>query len=526
MMVALALMVVGSMPSMAGKSDFAIVIGNQIYRHSMPEVAFAKNDARAFAKAAIDVFGVPNANIIRLDDASLADFFRIFGVPGGGRGQIDNLTVSDDSRLYVYYSGHGMPVLSEGTARPYLMPVDGSATVAETTAYGLNDVIGAVTRVMKAKAPRGRAMVVVDACFSGSSDGGTLNPYTSSASVPAKIAPVTDVIVLAAAAESQVAHWDRERKKGLFTDSLLFGLYGAAVPGGAGKGDKRITLRDLDTYLKQRMSNRLRELKPGGAELQTPVLTGTPEAEIVHFKDVAPVYDAETRIAEESQCRFLSEFGEAAEIDSFLHSCTHCQCRSALAERKAKLAEPVRACEGERPIWARIQKSGQIEQVKWMATTARCGVIRAAAQAYLDRERKKLEEEQARRDKAEQLKPSLSTTDISARISHFIEFEFLQDHEHYGDRVDFYEKGVLGLDAIAAERRKYSERWPVRQYRLIPGTLVISRRSLNEYIATFSYTFHVANGSKRREGRGSTRLEMRDTGSEFLIFNVKEIVYR
>jgi hypothetical protein len=456
MLVVLVWVALGSGSSHAGQNDFAIVIGNQTYRHGMPEVAFAKNDARAFAKAAIDVFGVPPANIIRVDDASLGDFFRIFGAPGGGRGQIDSLITHPEAKLFVYYSGHGMPAMRGGVSRPFLMPFDASAAATDATAYGLDDVIAAVARVMKAKAPRGRAMVVVDACFSGASDGGTLIPDTSAGAVPAKLAPVTDVIVLAAASEREVAHWDRERKKGVFTDALLFGLYGAASQKGSdGKADAPITLRDLDTYLKQRMSSRLRELNPGGLALQTPVLTGSPDAVIVRYQSTMPAYDAETRTGEESECRYLAEFGEAADIDGFLRRCTHCPCRAALETRRSKLADVPRACEGERPVWERIQKSGSMDQVRWMATTARCGIIRAAAEAYIKRhelERTKAEEEQLRREEAarkaaEEKKAREDAAERAARRAED-DKQRLRDEELKRQRE---------LDRLADERRKIEE---------------------------------------------------------------------
>lgn len=534
----------------AGPNDYAIVIANQTYGQGMPAVTFAANDARAFAKAAADVLRVPAANIIRVNDASLGRFFEIFGNPGRSPGLIDSLVQSPDARLYVYYSGHGLPVMEASQPQPYLLPVDASAIAPQATGYGLADLIQAVRRAMK-NAPQGKAVIFIDACFSGVSDGGALLPDTSAGNVPVILAPVSDLAVLTASSDRELAHWDRPRTHGLFTDALLNGLYGAADEASAGgNGDMRITLGELDSYVARRMSGRLRELHPGRIVRQRPTMRGPADMEIASFATGYVERDPRARISEDRECSYLASFGTPADIDGFLQRCVHCACRSALEARRAKQSQIPLDCEAEQPTWTRIQQRGNMDEIQWMAKNATCPAIRSAAMARVeaalakededrrkrDDERRRLEEEQRKRLNDERLKlederrrldeSSIPPAGISQRVTQFIELEYLRDQEHFADRVDYYDKGIVSRDFIASDRQKYAARWPVRQYRLVPGTLAMTRRSASEYVVTFAYTFAVANGANRRQGRGSTQVGLRDTGNGFLVVSVKEVVHR
>jgi len=68
--------------------------------------------------------------------------------------------VESDSRVFIYYSGHGAPDPRTGDA--YLVPYDGDPSFIENTGYSLKklyDTLG--------KLPSKEIVVILDSCFSG-----------------------------------------------------------------------------------------------------------------------------------------------------------------------------------------------------------------------------------------------------------------------------------------------------------------------------------------------------------------------
>jgi hypothetical protein len=113
---------------------------------------------------------------------------------------------------------------------------------------------------------------------------------------------------------------------------------------------------------------------------------------------------------------------------------------------------------------------------------------------------------------------------IDARIADFIEWEFLRDKEQFADVVDYYDKGSVDRAFIAQDKADYAIRWPVREYRLIPGTLSTVGRGPNTFAATFAYTFTLANGTKRKSGRGRTQVVLHDERGTFWVVAVREAI--
>ena len=101
--------------------------------------------------------------------------------------------------------------------------------------------------------------VLLDACFSGASAGGSLIAGASVMSRPASPAPTAaqagGLTVLTASQADQVANWDDKHRHGLFTEYFLEAVYGRADdPQYGGHKDGRITLGAVQTYLDQEMS--------------------------------------------------------------------------------------------------------------------------------------------------------------------------------------------------------------------------------------------------------------------------------
>ncbi|HRD79068.1 MAG TPA: caspase family protein, partial [Hyphomicrobiaceae bacterium] len=341
----------------AGPNDIAIVIGNKGYRGGTPEVKFAVNDMEGFAKAATDVFGVPRDQVRKFPDASLGTFFELFGRPGvpgepGAGSLLERLIQSRSTRIFIFYSGHGVPLISGPKPRSHLLPIDGSPAAVANTAYALDDLIAAVKSVLARKAPDGQAIIILDACFSGSSgDGGSLVPATSGTAFNIDMAAIASserITVLAASSDLELAHWDTERRHGLFTDTLLDGLYGEAdEKRSGGNGDRAISLQELKGFVAARMRARLLSLHRDRPPTQSPHFTGRATAEIVKLAASLPERNPGAREADERECQFLLRFGQLAAIESFMgrSTCVNCPCRTALEVKRRSLSAQSSTCE-------------------------------------------------------------------------------------------------------------------------------------------------------------------------------------
>lgn len=217
----------------ARPKDFALIVGIESYR-SIPKADYGESDARRM-RGYLEALGVPSQNIVSLtgQSASKSDLVKYLEewLPAN---------VSPESRVYFYYSGHGAPDPQSGSA--YLVPWDGDPAFPKSTAYPVSKVYAELEK-LKAK----EAVVMLDACFSGSGGRSVLAPgarplVTVQEDAPA---PSGKVAVLAAAGPNEIAGGLEMRKHGLFSYYLMRGLAGAADA----DADKSVTLGELRTYL-------------------------------------------------------------------------------------------------------------------------------------------------------------------------------------------------------------------------------------------------------------------------------------
>ncbi|NQV82166.1 MAG: SH3 domain-containing protein [Alphaproteobacteria bacterium] len=232
----------------------AVIIGNRRYVGDIPEVTYAHNDADALKRHVIETLGYRDGNIIDLRDATLADFNRVFGTERNRRATLANWIREGRSDVTVFYSGHGVPGLND--RRGYLLPVDGDPNLAELTGYSLDTLLTNL-----AELPARSVQIFLDACFSGSSAGGSLLRATSGIGLSAALpdAPPSGVVVITAASGDQVASWDDDARQGLFTHHLLAALNGVADGGRWGNSDGRVTLGEVKTYLDDEMTFQARK---------------------------------------------------------------------------------------------------------------------------------------------------------------------------------------------------------------------------------------------------------------------------
>ncbi len=233
---------VDELPAMKAMSDnkaYAIVIGVERYRQSLPPADFAVRDASVVVKYLENVLGYPRENVITLTNerATYVDLVKYFekwlpnNVEAGGR-------------VFIYYSGHGSPDTKTGGA--YLVPYDGDPTFISETGYSLKrmyDVLG--------KLPAKEIIVALDSCFSGAGGRSVIakgsRPLVMNLQVHSRVPK--KLTVLAASAGDQISSTYDEKGHGLFTYFLLKGIKNEDVV----RPDGSLKVGDLMDFLKPRV---------------------------------------------------------------------------------------------------------------------------------------------------------------------------------------------------------------------------------------------------------------------------------
>lgn len=219
---------------------YALIIGNEDYSSyqtglkSESNVDFARNDASAFKKYAIQVMCVPDENIIYIEDAKAVEMHRAIE-------KINILTElsAGKAEVFVYYAGHGFP--DEITKEPYLIPVDVSGSDLRF-AIKLKDFYFKLTQHNPA-----RVTVFLDACFSGGARNQGLISARGVKMSPKYEEAIGNIVVFSASSgqESSLPYADKQH--GMFTYHLLKKLKDT-------KGE--ITYGQLADYIKDEVAKR------------------------------------------------------------------------------------------------------------------------------------------------------------------------------------------------------------------------------------------------------------------------------
>ncbi len=227
----------------------AVVIGISRYQHrDIASANFATRDSAVFRQYLIDTLGFQPGRIIEIEDdrATQAAFKRVF------EEQLANYIIENRSDLFVFYSGHGMPDVT--TNDSYLVPYDADPSFIRSTGYKLVELY---TRLAALKV---RSLtVVIDACFSGASENGSLLQAVSPLVIDYR--PVfpdrNNAALFTATSKGQVASWHTEKKHGLFTYYFLRGLRGDADT----NQDRAITVGEMEAFLSAKVSQDARVLR-------------------------------------------------------------------------------------------------------------------------------------------------------------------------------------------------------------------------------------------------------------------------
>lgn len=237
----------------ANPNAIAVVIGNRDYENpDVPPVDYALQDAASMRKYLIESFGFDDNNILFLTNATQADFNGVFGTKEDHRARLFNLVRPKESDVFVFYSGHGAPDLS--TEDAYFVPVDCDPSLVRFNGYAMNTLYDNLGKI-----PYRSLTVVIDACFSGATDRGTLTPQASIVRIRSKGGVLKDpkAMVFTAATGAQIASWYPEQAHGLFTYYFLKGLQGEANT----DRDRTLSLAEMQDYLTREVPYMARRLR-------------------------------------------------------------------------------------------------------------------------------------------------------------------------------------------------------------------------------------------------------------------------
>ncbi len=258
-------------PAMSRPDGIAVVIGVKEYdNEEIPAVDFAIRDALAVKAYLVKVLGFREGNIIYLENPSKADLERVFGTTGNPKGKLYNWTKPNKSDVFVYYSGHGVPDIK--TKKAYLLPRDADPHYATLSGYALETLYGNLECL-----PARSVTVVIDACFSGVSSGGSLMGEVSGISVVPREEKAEGINVFTATSGDETAGWYTEKGHSLFTYYFLEAVSGK----GDSNKDGKVTLGEVYTYVKDHVLYYSR--RKYGRD-QTPRLYGDLDAVVVKFQ--------------------------------------------------------------------------------------------------------------------------------------------------------------------------------------------------------------------------------------------------
>ena len=240
------------------KDAVAIVIGNKNYTNpDVPEVTFAHRDAAVVEQYLTKMLGY--REVIVETDATQGKFFALFGTEKKD-GKLQDYIKKGKSDVFIYYSGHGAP--DPESKDGYFVPVDCDPAMVDVNGYSLDLFYNKINN-LGAKS----VTVVIDACFSGSSDQGMLlkniSPVFIEVDESGQLAD--EVTVFTSSSGEQVSSWYPEKKHSLYTYFFLKGLKGSADV----DEDQSVTAEEMQFYVNENVGFMARKLN---SRKQTPGL--------------------------------------------------------------------------------------------------------------------------------------------------------------------------------------------------------------------------------------------------------------
>lgn len=206
---------------------YVLIIANENYKR-VEFVPYATNDGKVFSEYCKRTLGIPEQNIIYVEDATLGDIIYNINI-------LDGIAkaYNGDTKIIVYYAGHGIP--DPATNNGYLLPTDGYSNNV-SSCLSLNKLYEDLGKI-----PAKLVLVLIDACFSGAKrDGSMIASARGTVIKPRLGMPKGNIFVMTAASGDETACSYEDKKHGLFTYFLLKKLHDS---------DGDITLGELSDFV-------------------------------------------------------------------------------------------------------------------------------------------------------------------------------------------------------------------------------------------------------------------------------------
>jgi hypothetical protein len=344
--------------------SIAVVIGNRSYGSGVVAVEYAHNDAEAMRSWLVDGLSFRPENVIVAKDATLARLYQIFGRPDrDGGGELSNRVARarpGRANVFVFYSGHGAPDLREagsGERPAYLIPIDVDPGQA-SEGYGLDELARKLEGIRKTVGPERWVVLMLDACFSGASGGGTI-VRTSGNFTPRALDPMGGIVRVSATQRDQVANWDEKLKLGLLTSRFLLGASGELDEREVEKRNGVIAWSSLANYAKREVLTASRVVHNRDQE---PEIDGAP---ITMRPAVVPqIRPAIAAMKDEAAWRRAQSAGTRQAYEEYLAQCTRdspCRFKQDALERFSNFRETENLRQ-DRKLWEDAQKARRPDQ--------------------------------------------------------------------------------------------------------------------------------------------------------------------
>ena len=216
------------------KNRVALVIGIEKYANA-PDAKYASRDANYFADFAEVKLGIPSANILLLRDDEANEREILLGL----KSWLPQMIVPDETELFVFYAGHGMPTADGTTA--YLVPHDAEVRLLADTAISRSRFFDEII----ASKPKS-ATFFFDNCYAGTTRSQDLLLAARPLSIKVKEDELpSNFIVFAAGESDQTAGVIESVRHGRFSYFLFKGLEGEADI----DADDKISTEELHQFI-------------------------------------------------------------------------------------------------------------------------------------------------------------------------------------------------------------------------------------------------------------------------------------
>ncbi len=193
------------------ENDLAVIIGIEGYQ-SLPKSDYSYDDAK-LVKDYLKALGFKERNIELLTDERATKS----GIEKTIEAWLPN-RIKQDSKIFVYYSGHGAPEPKTGDA--YIVPFDGDPNYLEVTGYPLKRLYDKLGKLQAAE-----IVVALDSCFSGAGGRSVLAKGARPLVMMTEgVVLSQNMAVLSATQGTQISTSNSEKGHGVFTYHFLKAL--------------------------------------------------------------------------------------------------------------------------------------------------------------------------------------------------------------------------------------------------------------------------------------------------------------